>query len=701
MSGAASPVGLFDDEVGEPESIGANVGSLVPSSIGDVADPLSLSRELGGFMHRQGARAAAGQFGAPMPGDALGQAIARRAIAGNAGPGAPASPVLSAEDAQKQFGIPGPNGLTFKSPVPLDVARDLNQTAQNRLALADARARRPSGTWNAIAGLGANFVANAIDPLNIAAAFLPVVGEGRYAAWMAEAGDSIAARAAIRVGVGAAQGGAGQLPLSAMRYGLSRADQSDYTAGDVLGDVAMGALLGGVLHAGIGLSGDVARRFRGSAAGAVVDAQPEAGAAAARTAIAQLVDGREVDVSPVIDSAVLSRANDDLNTWVRLTQAENEKIDAGGPVRTAPAPDAALGNARASLAALAAEESSLRTDLAATQERAIREAMDPETAARLDAVESELAGTVPKARRQALESERAMLMEGRRAKDIDLSAIEGARTQAEISGLQTALERTQGRRSEAGAVVDAILQRNAQEVATAQAADRAASATHAALIASAENRLAMLHTLAARTVRRFAGAIGAPLEAGEDREIAGRILRAAPRAGEPEQTAREIGASLGDLAKRAGKAAPGVDAAAAAQETADVTAVARARLAAATARGEEGFARTAAAATGEPTAEEQRISAAADDAAKRSNAGPAATAMPKAEAEGGEGGTEGTAAPAPRDDLDAVLAQGAKDGLLSEADRAEAQDMLEQIAAHEGVARAAATAAACLAEAAD
>jgi len=49
----------------------------------------------------------------------------------------------------------------------------------------------------------AGFAASALDPINVASAFVPVVGEARYASMLARAGQSVAARAAVRAQVGA------------------------------------------------------------------------------------------------------------------------------------------------------------------------------------------------------------------------------------------------------------------------------------------------------------------------------------------------------------------------------------------------------------------------------------------------------------------------------------------------------------------
>lgn len=297
---------LLAGDVSAPESPGAMPPQEVPSTAWDISDPLSLSR----MVMRELGRISAAEPTAERP--LLGvQPTMPQVFGPLPGEGKLVEPtILTPEQANKQFGIPGPGGLTFDKPVAVGVARNLNEARQHALALADAQARRPGGTWNAVKGLGANFVANMIDPLNVAAAFVPVLGEERVATWMASAGESALARTAVRAGVGAISGAAGQLPLSALRYDLSDQEQADYTAGDVLRDVAMGALLGGGIGAAQGSLAELIGRAYRERVGPVDAATSDA---AAKTAVSQVVQEHPVEVSPVLAAGIEGKAERELS----------------------------------------------------------------------------------------------------------------------------------------------------------------------------------------------------------------------------------------------------------------------------------------------------------------------------------------------------------------------------------------------------
>lgn len=105
----------------------------------------------------------------------------------------------------------------------------------------------------------AGFGASVLDPINIASAFVPIVGEARYASILARAGTSVAARAAVRAQVGAVEGAVGAALVEPLVLYASAQDQSDYGAVDSLLNVAFGSVMGGGLHSAGGYISDVRR----------------------------------------------------------------------------------------------------------------------------------------------------------------------------------------------------------------------------------------------------------------------------------------------------------------------------------------------------------------------------------------------------------------------------------------------------------
>lgn len=251
-------------------------------------------------------------------------------------------PLLSAAEASEQ----GRDlGLRFDAPIArgaFDVlAEEKRHEAANELTFKRARLENGYGTLHWLLGGGAEFLTMAVDPLNMASAFVPIVGEARYAAMAARVGRLPAALAK-----GAAEGAGGQLLLEPLNAADRMSLGNDYTMLDTLTNLAFGGGLGVVLHgAGYGIgagfrflrdrysiseraapapeaasrTADVARREelprelsepvvekvaepppRQPVAERMEELRPETKDAAMRAAVAQLVQDRPVDIEPVL-----------------------------------------------------------------------------------------------------------------------------------------------------------------------------------------------------------------------------------------------------------------------------------------------------------------------------------------------------------------------------------------------------------------
>lgn len=120
--------------------------------------------------------------------------------------------------------------------------------------------RSPGGVATA-GSFAAGFAGTLLDPINLAAGFIPVLGGTKYAAALASA-ESVGARAGLRFGIGAAEGLVGaaavEVPTLALRGDL----QDDYTMVDSLANIAFGTFAsaglrtagGGLRDLGVGLS---------------------------------------------------------------------------------------------------------------------------------------------------------------------------------------------------------------------------------------------------------------------------------------------------------------------------------------------------------------------------------------------------------------------------------------------------------------
>ena len=151
--------GLISEPNGNA-ALEAQGSDAYPASVWDSQQPFELTRQLGRAVVGAEAR-----YGAV---DEFGQQII-----------APEPPVDPAS-LNAKWGIPG--HLTFDNPLPDSVARSMNDAKRDELARQDAVARSSAGM---LTRFGAGLITGALDPLNLAAAFVPAIGEARAAGWLA------------------------------------------------------------------------------------------------------------------------------------------------------------------------------------------------------------------------------------------------------------------------------------------------------------------------------------------------------------------------------------------------------------------------------------------------------------------------------------------------------------------------------------
>lgn len=300
-----------------------------PSSLFSDIDPFELSKQVGRSIGN--AIATHGMF------DDVGNQVSE-----------PEPPV--AGDVLKHLEVPDSpdmKGLHFTGALPLSVAESMHDAKQEEIQRASIAGNQSGGFVPFVARQAVGLAAGMLDPLNVAASFMPVVGEARLGAALARSfGEEAGGRLATAFGVGAARGAAGQAPLVALRYGMSQQEQADYTASNAMADLVMGTLLGGGLHTIVEGTHDwLGRRFRGTPEARVVDADPAAREAAMRASVGAVADGRPVDVAayirlhepqPVIDQHLIS-----LGVEEARLRGDRETLDAARQDVPAGATDAA------------------------------------------------------------------------------------------------------------------------------------------------------------------------------------------------------------------------------------------------------------------------------------------------------------------------------------------------------------------------
>lgn len=181
----------------------------------------------------------------------------------------------------------------FKNPV-LKEAFDYlwkNKVRENRLNSRISRARDQFGSGTVM--FASSLAGAAIDPINIASSFIPVFGQGKWAkitenafrgslaraasketlkgrwakilestAKSAETGRfgkvlDLTARSAQRFSVGASNAFVGNIITEPIIFTNKQTLMEDYTKADALNNIALGTVVGGGLHVGVGLIKDI------------------------------------------------------------------------------------------------------------------------------------------------------------------------------------------------------------------------------------------------------------------------------------------------------------------------------------------------------------------------------------------------------------------------------------------------------------
>lgn len=131
----------------------------------------------------------------------------------------------------------------------------LRQRKRKEVSLQNIMARSKGGFTLGVGQFLTGLAGSALDPVNIASAFIPVVGQARYANMVARASGAVG-RAGVRAGVGLAEGAVGAALVEPIVYGVAQSEQADYDMYDSLINVAFGSVLGAGLHPAAGFLKD-------------------------------------------------------------------------------------------------------------------------------------------------------------------------------------------------------------------------------------------------------------------------------------------------------------------------------------------------------------------------------------------------------------------------------------------------------------
>lgn len=166
-------------------------------------------------------------------------------------------PFVSAETARARLNDAGMDDIIITDTGISEAAlRTLMERKRIEKRRQDVLSRAQGGVVEGAERLGVGVLTTLADPLGAGLNFVPVVGEVRYARWLA-ASKTLLGRVAVRAAAGAIEGAAGNALAEIPVYAMRRQEQSDYDMADSLLNVAFGGVAGAGLHATVGTIGEL------------------------------------------------------------------------------------------------------------------------------------------------------------------------------------------------------------------------------------------------------------------------------------------------------------------------------------------------------------------------------------------------------------------------------------------------------------
>lgn len=162
------------------------------------------------------------------------------------------SPLISKEDLNSKYGH---LGLNFESDEYESVVNIMVEEKQAELQRQSIIARGPQGIGVGVAKFAVGLGVSMLDPINIASAFIPVVGQARMAQMVAKQGFTKA-----RFARGVKEGAVGAAVVEPLVALAANELQADYGLVDSFLNITFGSILGGGLHVGAGKLKDRAAR---------------------------------------------------------------------------------------------------------------------------------------------------------------------------------------------------------------------------------------------------------------------------------------------------------------------------------------------------------------------------------------------------------------------------------------------------------
>ena len=204
------------------------------------------------------------------------------------------SEYLDRDELNKQY---GDLGLVFEKDTRSGLVDYLVERKKLENERAEVISRGPDGklakSFFFLESLGTSF----LDPINLAASFVPIVGQARFANMVARSGKNVA-----RMKKGFVEGFVGNAAVEPLVYGVAKSEQANYDAWDSFANIAVGGFIGSAAHVGFGRIGDFIADKRGkpNIYQKLAAISPENQQALLQYSVGKVLKGEKVDTGNLI-----------------------------------------------------------------------------------------------------------------------------------------------------------------------------------------------------------------------------------------------------------------------------------------------------------------------------------------------------------------------------------------------------------------
>lgn len=219
-------------------------------------------------------------------------------------------------------------GLTFYRDEPKGYVEKLVEQRLEELRLRDIQARGPQNFLAKTSYFLGSFGSTVVDPINIGAGFIPVVGQEVFLSKVAKSGLT-----AARFQKGMAEGFVGNLAVEPLNVLNAKSEQKEYTAYDSLRNITFGTIASGGLHVAFGRIGDAYKSVTNqeNIYTKIANADPALREDMLKYSLGQLALGKKIDIQNFLDRTIIANednikaASNTIEKPKDLIDLENEK----------------------------------------------------------------------------------------------------------------------------------------------------------------------------------------------------------------------------------------------------------------------------------------------------------------------------------------------------------------------------------------